>query len=1045
MQNKHTLSEINTQNFKNGNFVIMRRLATNKRILLLIFGIFIAGVILLCQFIFLKPTHRLKPSQGQLDLQSWDQSRDEALSLSGNWDFYWNRFLTYQDLSKSNPEPDLKVDVPQVWNNYKLRGENLPGFGYATYRLKVVGVPKGIPLAMRLQTLSTAYQLYINDQLMASNGMIGATKEQFAPEYQPRIVEFTPTGTGFELIILVANFIYARGGMWYAIDFGTPEQIRNMDRRIVNKDLFLLGALAVMALYYLNIFLLRREDKSSLYFVFMCVMFVSRTLIYGDYLIYRLVPFISFPAIISIEYITVCWFTIFAVLMVRELFPEETSGTVLKSFLVYGSVMAVIYIFTHIAFYTRLVYLLQITSIGMGLYAIFCVCIAFIKGKKDALLVLVGAIMVIIAAAHDMLYQNNQILSNYGELVPIGLFMLLFMQSFVLARRFSGAFRDVESLSQKLLKLDKVKDEFLANTSHELRTPLSGVLGITEAMLQGSGGDLCSEQRQNLGIIAASCRRLANLVNDILDYSKLKHGDIRLNIKPIRVDGLMQTVVKVFQQLNKAKDFEVIIELSGTMPPVMADENRLVQILYNLIGNATKFTIKGYVKVSAKVTGAMIEVCVSDTGEGIPADKLADIFKSFEQVDTSLTRKHGGTGLGLSITKQLVELEGGRIWVQSTPGSGSEFYFTLPIADNSSVEQELEMALPEIAVAAHEEEPIQQSQNVAGGRTILLVDDDRVNLQSATAILKIGGYPVTAVNSGEAALARINRYHDYSLVILDVMMPVMSGYEVCRRIREKLTLFELPVLMLTAKTNVADIVMGFEAGANDYLAKPFEPQELTARVRTLVNLKRSINQTIAAELAFMQAQIRPHFLYNTLNTISSFCDTAPERARSLIDEFSNYLRQSFDFKNPEMYVTLANEISLIKSYVEIEKARFGDKLKVGFEVTETGTKKIPSLSIQPLVENAIRHGIRKKGGGGTVTVSVKNTAEGLLIAVTDDGLGIPKDKLVKLLKNDAGRGVGLWNIDTRLKKLFGRGLVIESEPGKGTRVMFLIPPEVSLN
>ncbi len=1024
---------------------MMGRLETKKRILLLISGIFMAGLILICQLNFLKPSYRIKPVHGQLDLQNWNQHRDELLSLSGNWDFYWNKFLTYQDITKSNPKPDLKVDVPQVWNNYKIRGEKLPGFGYATYRLKVVGITKGKPLAMRIQTMSTAYRLFINNRLVAANGKVGDNQDQFSPEYRPKVVEFTPTDTNFELIIHVANFIYARGGIWYAIDFGTPEQIRNIDRTIVNKDLFLLGALAVMALYYLNIFLLRREDKSSLYFVFMCIMFVGRILIYGDYLIYRLVPFISFLAIISIEYITVCWFTIFANLMIGELFPEETSGTVLKSFLIYGSVMAAIYLFTPIAFYTRLVYLLQITAISMGIYALIPICIAFIRGKKDALLVLVGAIMVVICAAHDMLYQNTQILSNYGELVPIGLFILLFMQSFVLARRFSEAFRNVESLSQKLLVMDKVKDEFLANTSHELRTPLSGVLGITEAMLQGSGGDLISEQRQNLGIIAASCRRLANLVNDILDYSKLKHGDIRLNIKPIRVDGLMQTVVKVFQQLNKSKDFEVIIELPGTMPLVMADENRLVQILYNLIGNATKFTTKGYVKVSARVTRAMLEVCVSDTGEGIPADKLEDIFKSFEQVDNSLTRKHGGTGLGLSITKQLVELEGGRIWVKSTPGSGSEFYFTLPIADNSSVEQELEMTLPEIAVAAHEEEPIQQSQKAASDRAILLVDDDQVNLQSATAILKIGGYPVTAVNSGEAALAEISRYHDYSLVILDVMMPVMSGYEVCRRIREKLTLFELPVLMLTAKTNVADIVMGFEAGANDYLAKPFEPEELIARVRTLVNLKRSINQTIAAELAFMQAQIRPHFLYNTLNTISSFCDTAPERARSLIDEFSNYLRQSFDFKNPEMYVTLANEISLIKSYVEIEKARFGDKLKVEFEITEVGMKKIPSLSIQPLVENAIRHGIRKKGGGGTVTVSVENTTEGILVGVTDDGLGIPQDKLVQLLKNDAGRGVGLWNIDTRLKKLFGRGLLIESEPGKGTRVMFLIPPEVSLN
>ncbi|HEX3047281.1 MAG TPA: ATP-binding protein, partial [Bacillota bacterium] len=666
---------------------------------------------------------------------------------------------------------------------------------------------------------------------------------------------------------------------------------------------------------------------------------------------------------------------------------------------------------------------------------------AIINRRRDALLVLMGALMVIICALHDMLYQNNLILSNYGEMIPIGLFILLFMQSFVLARRFSEAFRHVEALSQKLLKLDKIKDEFLANTSHELRTPLNGILGITEGMLRGSEGALSDGQKQNLAIISSSGRRLTNLVNDILDYSKLKHGDLRLNIKPIRVDGLIQTVVKVFQQLSSSKEIVVLSDLPPELPPALADENRLVQILYNLIGNAVKFTKQGYVKVSARVSQAMLEVCVSDTGEGIPQDKLEDIFKSFEQVDTSLTRKHGGTGLGLSITKQLVELEGGSIWVKSTPGSGSEFYFTLPMAAELPGENDAQLDLPEPVVQVLEQQPLRLNQAVGGGN-ILLVDDDPVNLQSSATLLQIGGYGVTAVNCGKGALEELAKRQDYELAILDVMMPEISGYEVCRKIRENKSHFEIPVLILTAKTTVADIVMGFEAGANDYLPKPFEPEELLARVGTLVNLKKSVDKALTAEVAFMQAQIKPHFLFNTLNTISSFCDTNPDQARRLIEDFSNYLRQSFDFKNLSMYVPLTNEINMVKSYVEIEKARFGDQLKVEFTIDEALEVKIPSLSIQPLVENAIRHGIRKKGGGGAVTISIKNTTTGVLVTVADDGVGIAPDKLARIMEVDTGRGVGLWNIDFRLRKLCGKGLTIESEPGKGVRVTFVIPSEV---
>lgn len=1022
----------------------------NKRLFLLLSCVIITGFIFIGIFILLQPGKgRIYPVNGQLDLENWNPEGDGNVILSGEWDFYWKKLLTYRDL-KSNPQPDLRVKAPNVWNQYRIQGKRLPGFGYATYRLRVFHVQKGKPLALRIPTFSSAYKLYINDKLVSGNGKVSSNPKRFSPQYQPRIVEFTPDGTSFELIVHGANFSYARGGMWYRMTLGTPDQIRKLYRNTVDKDLLLMGALTVMALYYLGIFLMWPQSKSSLYFALICLLFMSRTAIFGEYFLYRLPPLIGYRAIITLACMTLVWFPIMILLFIDQLFPETSSKKALKGFLVYGGLMAVIFLFTPIGLYTRLIAPVQAMAAAVYIYAIFCLMKAFMNRKKGAMLALIGTLALIISAIRVMTSQNNIILSNYGFLVQAGLFTLLILQSFILARRFSTAFREVEGLTQKLLKLDQIKDEFLANTSHELRTPLSGILGLTEATLRGSEGELNSGQKRNLSMIAASSRRLATLINDILDYSKLKHGDIRLNIGMIRVDGPIYTVVKVFQELSKTKEYQIICQLPDGMPPVWADENRVVQILYNLIGNAVKFTTRGYIRVTAKVSGTKLEVCVSDTGEGIPEDRLDDIFKSFEQLDTSLTRKRGGTGLGLFITKQLVELQGGTIRVESVPGAGSAFYFTLPVASipgnvntNDSVMfsewEKLNIALPELATASFENNPARLERSGSGVQ-ILLVDDDAVNLQSSRAILRIGGgYSVTTANNGKTALEEISRRHEYSLVVLDVMMPEMSGYEVCRRLRESRSHFDLPVLMLTAKTSVADIAAGFEAGANDYLAKPYEPDELLARVKTLVNLKSSVDKAIAAEAAFIQAQIKPHYLFNTLNTISSFCDTNPEQARRLIDEFANYLRKSFDFKNLEMYVPIANEISLVKSYTEIEKSRFGPQLKVEFAIEEIRGVQIPPLSIQPLVENAIRHGIRKKGGSGTVRISVQNTEEGLLVSVADDGLGIPREKLAKILTDNAGQGIGLWNIDFRLRKFFGKGLIIESEPGVGTRVMFVIP------
>jgi signal transduction histidine kinase len=640
--------------------------------------------------------------------------------------------------------------------------------------------------------------------------------------------------------------------------------------------------------------------------------------------------------------------------------------------------------------------------------------------------------LLIVCGIDDTLFMNNA--------SEIGYLIILFLQPFVISGRLSEAFKNEKKISQKLLSLNKLKDEFLANTSHELRTPLNGILSIAESMLRGKDGELNDSQRSNLTLITISSRRLTNLVNDILDYSKLKNGDILLNVQPVHIEGLIYTIVSIFRKLNTLENIEILFEVPDNLPPALADESRLTQILYNLMDNAVKFTDSGYVKVTVKKSGNMLEFCVADTGQGIPEEMLETIFKSFEQVDTSLTRRYGGTGLGLPIAKHFAELMGGKIWVTSKLGVGSVFTFTIPIAAESSGALNAAKKSNSEAAAMAALNKMDENINLPEkAPKILLVDDDAINLQATSSILRIGGFRVVTAYSGLSALSLLDKALDFSLVILDVMMPEMSGFELCRKIRKLKTCFELPILMLTARTAVNDIVMGFEAGANDYLSKPFEPEELLARVKMLTGLKESVDTARSAETAFLQAQIKPHFLFNTLNAISSFCDTDPEQAQRLIDDFSNYLRYCFDFKNLESFCSLESELSLVKSYVSIQKSRFGNQLNVEFDIDGMVYVRIPQFSIQPLVENAITHGLRKKGGKGTVVVSVKKYSESIRISVEDDGQGIEPEKLRTLLEKESGRGIGLWNIDSRLKALYGQGLKIISTLGKGTTVFFDIP------
>ncbi len=393
-----------------------------------------------------------------------------------------------------------------------------------------------------------------------------------------------------------------------------------------------------------------------------------------------------------------------------------------------------------------------------------------------------------------------------------------------------------QAVNTRLRQLDKLKDQFLANTSHELRTPLNGIIGLSESLYQGVAGEPTDRMKENLSMIISSGRRLASLINDILDFSKLREKDITLALRPVDLKTIVEVDLRIMQPATLGKDLRLVNEIPRDIPAVIADENRLQQILLNLVGNSVKFTAQGSVTVSAREENGMVAISVTDTGIGIPAGKLKDIFIPFEQADASAQRQFGGTGLGLTITKQLVELHGGTLSVQSVEGEGTTFTFTLPVSMENAVapapglslsrQRIVDTPVPDVTIVLPEHD---------GAFRILVVDDEPVNRQVVANYLTNGPFELRLVSSGAAALKAVEE-STYDLVLLDVMMPGMTGYEVCQRLREKYLSSELPVIMLTAHDQVNDLVEGFNTGANDYLIKPVSRLELLARIKTHLNL-----------------------------------------------------------------------------------------------------------------------------------------------------------------------------------------------------------------
>jgi signal transduction histidine kinase len=440
-------------------------------------------------------------------------------------------------------------------------------------------------------------------------------------------------------------------------------------------------------------------------------------------------------------------------------------------------------------------------------------------------------------------------------------------------KRLQGTAFDAEKKAREAIqnsldeqkRLNEQRDQLVANTSHELRTPLNGMMGLAQAIQRREQDRLSPESLKSLDGIVRSGRRLAALLGDLLDFSRGERRVMPLYKGPTSLKEQTELVFEILRPTLDDKPIELINLIGSDDIIVHADPDRLQQVLFNLVSNAIKFTQQGKIKVSALAQDDQVTIRVSDSGAGIAAEDHERIFAAFTQADGGIARRHGGLGLGLAIVKQIVEAHGGVVGVQSVPGFGSTFWFTMTKSlDNEMPVHQGDPRFMANRVAGFESQMAAIPQSLAVIATpngfmdqdelrssldILIVDDEPTNRQVLEEILRLSGHRTESLGDGPSALEAVRHKKKFDVILLDIMMPEMSGYDVLRQLRQQYNEAELPVIVLSAKALEKDLLAAYALGANDYILKPFSATEVDARLHHQARLKAAIqkNQSIQNE------------------------------------------------------------------------------------------------------------------------------------------------------------------------------------------------------
>jgi len=619
-----------------------------------------------------KISYEIKASKGEIDLREFNFGDNNSVALDGEWEFYPNKFITYSDILHLKPE---YIQVPFAWNQQPKNYKSYPNLGFGSYRIKIyIGKNLELP-TLKLKYIGSAYKFFCNGKEYQHSGNPGIDEESSIPSIT--IKESTPLKDDqgvLDIILHVSNFQISNAGIVRSIQFGSNTSILNKQVKEDAIHWLFTGMIFIMGLYHLGIYFLRIKNLTPLYFGIYCILSSIREFFIIERGINRIFIEIKFFYWIRIDqFFLFLSITSFAYYM-KSLFPKDISKTIIRIAAIVHFLLGILIILSPLHLLFIFEELSKITIPLLSCYYIYII-IKVLKNKREsAILFLIGFSVVYLCIINDLLVSIN--LFSSDRLLPYGITILIFIQSYILSSRFNRALLDAEIFSLQLEKMSKVKDEFMSNLSHEIRTPLSLIYAYSELLKDYTGPD--EESIQAYGNdIHKEASILSENINDLMLVTDLE-TKFKIKEELVHLEDLINEALRYLQSFieEKSISFEKI-NISNIK--IYSDKSLLIKVFIIIIKNSIVYNYNnGKVKIYTEENQNSTLIKIEDFGPGISEEDLPRIFDKFFRVDSSITYKVSGVGVGLFIAKRIIELHNADINAKSILGKGTIIVLRFP-------------------------------------------------------------------------------------------------------------------------------------------------------------------------------------------------------------------------------------------------------------------------------------------------------------------------------------------------------------------------------